>query len=125
MKVDVYKNLHKDVFSVKCREPINRGKVLKHTNNALIADVEFAVQPAGRIKVIRSKRKNVHAFVRGTLVDLSQESLDSIARTHEMVEVTYNPYKHGAFYETKSQHLRVKASFVLIKDKKVFAFQPS
>lgn len=86
-------------------------------------DCDFIVQPAGRAKVIREKKKNVHAFVRGYLY------LDN---THIQLfcwdDIYYNPYKADTFvdFEDKPVH---SADFVdlNIKDKQtpVLALNPT
>ena len=62
MKVEVYFNLHKRVFSVRsCKT----GRVIHHTKNVHIRDPQFVVRGGGRQRVLRERKKNVHAFVRG------------------------------------------------------------
>ena len=62
MRVEVYFNLHKKTFSVRsCRT----GRVIHHTDKVHIANPEFVVRKAGRERVLREGKKNVHAFVRG------------------------------------------------------------
>jgi hypothetical protein len=62
MKVEVYFNLHKRVFSVRsCKT----GRVIHHTKNVHIRDPQFVVREGGRQRVLRERKKNVHAFVRG------------------------------------------------------------
>ena len=92
-KVEIYRNLHNNTFSVR-----RDGKVVRHIENFEIlrlTDAKFAVQPAGRAKVIREKKKNVHAFIRGT-VDKEGGNLGE-APPHEIFEVSYNPYKSDMF----------------------------
>ena len=55
-------------------------------------EVKFAVQPAGRAKVIRDHRKNVHAFIRGIYAGPTLNCWQAI--------INYNPYKHDFFYST-------------------------
>ena len=43
-----------------------RGKVLEHNTEFFLKDVEFKVSQAGRNRVLKEQRKNVHAFVCGT-----------------------------------------------------------
>ena len=86
-RVEVYRNLHKDCFSVR-----KNGLVVKHIYNdedLYMRDVKFVVQPAGRAKVLKEKRKNVHAFVRGTYQE-SGSTMQTVAH--------YNPYKFGHFF---------------------------
>ena len=44
---ETYWNLHKDVFSVRVK-----GRVVQHIRSAFVRNVTFAVQPAGRAKVL-------------------------------------------------------------------------
>lgn len=92
MKVRVYYNLHKGCLSVQGRT--KKGwRVWKHTTEIMLKDVTFSVSQAGRERVIREGRKNVHAFVVGTLVDTCSTS----------VRVTYNPYLYDSFVEESSK----------------------
>lgn len=88
IKIDVYKNLHKDIWSVRNR---STGKVIAHKKLVHVMDASFVVQPSGRKKVLDEKRKNVHAFVRGNLST-------QITKTLYWRPVTYNPYKADYFY---------------------------
>jgi hypothetical protein len=100
---------------------VTRGKVLEHVTEAFIVDVEFAVQPAGRAKVIEQKRKNVHAFVRGIQVRIPAHVIEEIFRTCDMEEVTYNPYIAGYFYRKRDSKPVFIADQVIIKNEKVYA----
>ena len=59
-----------------------------------LKDVRYLVQPAGRAKVLKERRKNVHAFLTGYMVDRVPVPLISF-------DVTYNPYKHETFVDTR------------------------
>ena len=87
LNVDVYKNLHKDIWSVRNRKT---GRVVTHKKLVHVINASFVVQPAGRQKVLDEKRKKVHAFVRGKLS--SQKT-----KTLYWRPVTYNPYKADHF----------------------------
>lgn len=107
MKVFVYWNLHKKCFSVKCLEKGHMffGKVFLHANRVRLSDVQFKVSAAGRARVLREKRKDVHAGVVGTL-----KQVLTIRENNEMYEldttfgqckrVRYNPYKYSSFVDT-------------------------
>ena len=84
MRVFVYRNLHRDCFSIR-----HRGRVIDHADSVVLAEATFSVGPKGRERVIREGRKNVHAGVRGELVN---ETLDLTT------EVCYNPYKRDHFW---------------------------
>ena len=66
MKIEVYWNLHKEMFSVR-----HKGKVIAHVACINVKDAKFVVQKAGRERVLREKKKNVHAFIRGTAAVLA------------------------------------------------------
>ena len=112
MRVETYFNLHK-----KCLSYRPSGGKVRHAHTLLLNNVKFAVQPAGRAKVLREKKKNVHAFVRGEVVfvrhDITEDDGDITVGTmerHGYRPITYNPYKYESFvyadtgepvYETK------------------------
>jgi hypothetical protein len=90
--VHVYRNLHKHCWSVR-----QDGKVKVHTSYILLQDVNFVVQPAGREKVLKEQRKNVHAYVKGYLI--SANTCNRLTHDVEWTPdaITYNPYKHPHF----------------------------
>ena len=122
--VDVYKNLHKNCYSIRSRLT---GKVIAHQEEVNILDAKFIVQPAGRRKVLQEGRKNVHAFVRGTLATY-QEVLDD-PRTFYLVtfrDIKYNPYQLDHFYydhKVSLDKVRIdKADLVTLELEGVFAW---
>ena len=86
-RVEVYFNLHKKVYSVRDKKT---KLVIAHLNNIDLGDVIFKVSQSGRKRVLAEKRKNVHAFVEGTILGYSTLCSD-------MVGITYNPYKYDSF----------------------------
>lgn len=87
-RVDVYFNLNKHVFSIRVK-----GIVVLHTAHLVLRDVTFVVSEIGRQKVIRNRKKNVHAYARGTLVSLDLPLIHTNTR-----EITYLPYEHNQFF---------------------------
>lgn len=91
-RVQVYRNLHKTDgghvwFSIK-----KGGYVVAHTTRITISEVEFQVNEAGRQRVLREKKKNVHAFVTGRFWGIGEcGTVDG--------SFHYNPYKCGAFVD--------------------------
>lgn len=94
MRVEVYRNLRNGLMSV--REV--SGLVLDHAEQVFMSDVRFVVQPAGRERVLREQRKNVHAFVRGELRGFSIGSNQGFDDWEGWTKVTYNPYEAPYFY---------------------------
>ena len=89
-KVYVYKNLHKDCYSVK-----QDGLVKLHTHNICLWDASFRVGKKGRERVLNEKRKNVHAGVSGYIdTDWNDENYPDNTRS-----VIYNPYKYESFVD--------------------------
>ena len=115
MKVFVYFNLHRKCFSVKALEGVNKGRVIKHAHFVALENVTFKVSEAGRQRVLKEQRKNVHAGVVGTLVD----SLDVVGSER----VTYNPYKGSTFVTGIGDPVLASTSAALVvHDKKGFIY---
>ena len=91
-KVFVYKNLHKGCWSIK-----QDGLVKAHATELTLYGCNMYVNRKGRQRVLKERSKNVHAFVRGILVD------DKTMRDHYgwlkpmPRSVSYNPYKSASF----------------------------
>lgn len=115
-RVDVYYNLHRDVLSLR-----DRGLVEGHAPAAFLRDVELVVNQAGRERVIEEGRKNVHAFVRGTLK--AQPPYAELSRL-KAVAVTYNPYKFSSFVTREGHTPIYEAKFVAVIDKLIVAWIP-
>ncbi len=112
--VEVYYNTHRGRLSVR---DAKTKKVFAHTHMVYLENVSFTVQPAGRDKVRRTNRKNVHAWVRGTVGEMwrgmgyasYRDWLYSTERTPSIIPpttVTYNPYKYDSFV-TEGEEVKV------------------
>lgn len=87
-QVKIYKNLHNGLFSV-----MQNNLVVAHIESFTLNNVVFKVNESGRQRVIKEKKKNVHAFICGLLVDVNQAlSQDKLST------ISYNPYKASNFY---------------------------
>ena len=91
-KVMLYYNLHKHTFSI-----IYKSLVIFHADYVKLKDVEFRVRPGGREKVLKEKRKNVHSFVIGTLMDYCKFPCENLPEEPNNNIVTYNPYKYNSY----------------------------
>jgi len=112
MKVEVYRNLHQKCWSVRdCKT----GKVVDHVQKIHLEDAELVVRPAGRAKVLREQRKNVHAFVRGWISSYTPST--AVLPLLPTKQITYNPYKYDSFVLTETEAPVHKATNVfLIQD---------
>jgi hypothetical protein len=86
--VFVYRNLHKGCLSVQ-----QDGIVRCHVLNIVLEDVEFRVSKAGQKRVRDEKKKNVHAKVKGMVVNKPSEILE--LGWHRGY---YNPYQTTGKY---------------------------
>ena len=115
IRVEVYWNLHKRLFSVRALEGENKGRVIKHTYGVQLKDATFAVQPAGRERVRREGVKNVHAFVRGRLTGTSYGGGEyDVVDAAVMPKITYNPYKYDSFVNAHTKEPIYKAKNVYL-----------
>ena len=115
MKIKVYFNLHRKLFSVVALEGPRKGLVIAHERSLILTDATFKVSEAGRQRVLREQRKNVHAFVVGQWWE--HPWMENLGRE----EVTYNPYKFSTFVKKESLEPIHRASCVWLENKKVWA----
>ena len=102
--VEVYFNLQKKCWSVR-----QDGIVRYHTDYVFMRDAEFKVSQKGRDRVLREKRKNVHAVIKGFLhtpTDMPK-AIDG-----EFTYITYNPYKYDSFVKVDTEHSVKTAKWV-------------
>jgi len=104
--VKVYRNLHKGCWSVK-----QDGLVKAHSDEINLYDCEFLVNEKNRLKVIKEKRKNVHAFVKGYIWNTPLNLIR---------QASYNPYARNSFYDKGDSRAIHKAYFVKAINGKLF-----
>jgi hypothetical protein len=87
MTFQIYRNLHhKDMFSIR-----EKGLVVRRLENFVARDVTFRVWEGGRKRVLRERKKNVHAFV------VADRFYEARLETSGLVPIKYNPYEAGHF----------------------------
>lgn len=103
MQVKVYFNLHQRLFSV-----MHKNRVIGHAENLELKNCRFVVSQAGRQRVLREGRKNVHAYVIGDVECKNRtECLDNY------VPVRYNPYRTSTFVMPSGEPVHGASSVVL------------
>jgi hypothetical protein len=116
-KIRVYFNLHKKMLSVQ--EKVNGSwKVVNCVEQIWLGDVAFKVSEAGRQRVLKQKRKNVHAYIEGIY---KMPEITPFKHT-PFVPVNYNPYKLEKFHDGK-KYIN-KADFVYILGCRIYALNP-
>jgi len=107
----VYWNLHRKCYSVQ-----QNGLVVGHTDRIELCDVTFKVSEAGRQRVLKERKKNVHAFVTGYLYDGKEEPNYNTRRFPNEIHIVYNPYKYDSFRVQNCDRLAVTtADFVSLQ----------
>ena len=115
MRVFVYSNLHRHLWSIKALTGPQKGLVIGHSHTVLLQDAVGKVSQAGRARVLRDRCKNVHAGIVGTLVHTEGE-----AYFPGLTEVTYNPYKYTTFVHKDTEEVYNGSQFAYMTDKKVY-----
>ncbi|MAR18684.1 MAG: hypothetical protein CML44_04845 [Rhodobacteraceae bacterium] len=96
-KLQVYRNLHKNCYSVQ-----QSGKVVAHVDSITLCFADFLVANAGRSKVLKTGKKNVHARVSGYLRHpLSSDRL--ISESNKSGIAKYNPFKFDSFVDASNE----------------------
>lgn len=93
MRVFCYFNLHRKCWSIKALEGPLKGRVVSHARRVNLLGATFKVSEAGRQRVLREQRKNVHAGVVGQWDGHG----DAEAPQGDAIGVTYNPYLYSTF----------------------------
>lgn len=112
MNVFVYRNVTKKCWSVK---DVATGRVIMHADELVLCNATFKVAEAGRLRVLREKRKNVHAGVRGRLVAGKQRVRDLKRVLSHGAVVRYNPYHFKTFVLAVGEHPVYRAEWVYLK----------
>ena len=115
-RVQVYYNLHKKCLSVR-----HKGKVIEHAQEVTLTDARFHVQQAGRERVLKQKRKNVHAYISGKLKETFWFTQAPKYTWTAKQRVTYNPYKYKNFVNKETLEPVTSAEVVHISGKRITA----
>ena len=91
LRVFAYRNLHKGCWSLKAMEGPHKGRVVAHCADVALAACELRVSEAGRQRVLRERRKNVHAGVVGHVLAAVPQY------QREGKPLRYNPYEGPTF----------------------------
>lgn len=148
MRVRVYYNLSRSVWSIKAMEGEFKGKVIGYAHSVLLRDAHTVVSEASRQRVLREQRKNVHAYIdgqlahahkyeerlmtpqierRGVVVQPCMPYRAIIERVHLLRSMYYNPYRvsHFVWHDTgESTEGQVLPEVYLRGDRKVQAVPP-
>jgi hypothetical protein len=111
-RVRVYKNIRTGLYSVKDKS----GLVKYKCSTIILKDVEYIVSQKGKLAVIKTGIKNVHAFIEGYIID-EKELLENFYSQ----EVTYNPFKYSSFVESDTKIPVLVSDFCVLEPNFVYA----
>jgi hypothetical protein len=132
LKREVYRNLHfrdETVYSVRKEGLVEGHALMIIMDGTTKHPIKFAVGPKGNQRVRDEERKNVHAVIRGHIVNAVWHTSDLWVDPFEMghaedackhfkdqymterdgykwIEVVYNPYKYRTFMTRDTNPLR-------------------
>jgi hypothetical protein len=113
----IYRNLHKGNFSIQSYIEDKRGyRVTDRASTVILVDCTFRIYEAGRQKVIKEKRKNVHAYVEA----ISYRHIKGDVDVSSLREIYYNPYNLDSFVYKDTGERVVKKVSILTYDNKLY-----
>ncbi len=127
LRIKAYRNLNNGKISLQC---VSNGLILGHCDAVFMNDVRFVVRESGRLRVLKSHQKNVHAFVIGNIewvegfVGFRNRSI-IVAAPCERIDlagyeaITYNPYRMATFSSLKGMPIHQARSCFVSTDRGV------
>lgn len=91
--VRIYWNLHKRVYSIQVKVG-GKWKVVRHSDCFVLDNATWQVNAKTRERVRQTKRKEVHAYIVGTL---RSHYANNAAEVLNADYLTYNPHKDEGF----------------------------
>lgn len=105
--VRVYRNLRTGTLSMQCKSR-SGWRVFLHPVEVDLQDCAFVVRKAGRLRVLKHKRKNVHAWVEGTLVGYRLFGWEPTIPEF-LYYARYNPYKNTTWVDHSGRPIQYAA----------------
>lgn len=120
VEAEVYRNLGshtKMLWSIR-----QNGLVVGHANNVMLRDASFIVRKGGQKRVRETRKKNVHAFIRGYLAE-SGMGVSYKDDVNLAMRVKYDPYNYDSFVTIPRETKIISAWCVKFNNKNVtFAY---
>jgi len=100
----IYFNLHKKCYSVQAWDADKKGwRLYQHAHAVHVKDAKMQVNEKGRQRVIKEKRKNVHAFVVAPFAEKISKKKGNGPNVRMREVCKYNPYKYDSFVNHKTE----------------------
>lgn len=105
--VSVYRNLTKECYSI-----MQRSRVVAHATSLCLRNCRMVVMERGRQATLSSGKKNVHAFIVGTIAPQRPAIIDRI---------TYNPKRTSTFVNEQNTPIYSAQYAILREGGRVYA----
>lgn len=96
--VRVFKNLKHGCYSI-----MQNGSVRASARQVRLTDVEFRVRESGRQRMVRERRRNVHAFAVGRLCDYVHPDETRVLEVLGGRGAFYDPYQFSSFVDRETE----------------------
>jgi len=96
--VRVFRNWKHDCYSI-----MQDGRLKASARQLRLCEVEFRVRQSGRLRMLRNRRKNVHAYAIGRLLDFVHPEEDRNLEGMGGRGVYYNPYEFSTFVDGETR----------------------
>ena len=112
--VRVYFNLTRKVWSIQSYQPGKGWRLLTHATHLTLQNAVTKVSESGRQRVIRERKKYVHAYIQGELIR-------TVPQSHSDRRLSYNPYTGPDFYWKDDNTVAKELGEVVFSESGVFA----
>lgn len=111
--IRVYRNLNNGRMSLQAKEG-KSWKVVGHVENCVLSSVKFKVQESGRQRVLRDRRKNVHAWGEGILLGEFDRSIAT------PIDLSYDPYHDETFKQRGTENPITACEYLAVRCNRVY-----
>ncbi len=105
--VRVIRNWKRDCYTI-----IQNGLPRASAKQVRLADVEFQVRESGRNRMLSKRKRNVHAYATGRLIEYTHPDEDRDITMADGRGVAYYPYQRAAFVDIETNATVNSAPFV-------------
>lgn len=113
--VRVIRNWKHDCYTI-----LQNGRAMASARQVHLADVEFLVRESGRNKMLRERKRNVHAYAVGRLIDYTHPDEARAIGEIGGRAIVYHPYRAAAFIDVETEAPVNVASDVHFQEDGVF-----
>ena len=109
--VRVFRNLKYDCYTV-----MQRGRVVASARGVILRDVELLVRESGRQRMVRERKRNVHAYAVGYLAGWLHPDDAQPIEPYAGRAAFYDPYRFDSFVDVETLSPVVHESWVQLDD---------